>query len=96
MFILILIFYIHSLIRRYFFLSVDSFNELRVRKECPIDCTQHHYLYQVTEARYAHNPPIGLQEKILENQNEKKNRNTSHLLELVRELSTEELQHYIE
>ena len=80
----------------FFSLPVDSFDEFNVRKECPVDCTEHHYLYQVTEAKYAHNPPIGLQEKILENQNKMKKRNTSHLLELVRELSAEELRNYIE
>ncbi|XP_066921369.1 acid-sensing ion channel 2-like isoform X1 [Clytia hemisphaerica] len=74
----------------------DSFSEYKFREGCPVDCVQHYYRYQITDSRFLHNPPTGVEAQVLRNENARKGQNSSHMLELVEELSPEELAHYVE
>lgn len=78
------------------YLLIESFNTYKARGNCPVDCIQRYYKYQITDSRFLHNPPTGVEPKLLRNENRKKRVNSSHLLELAESLSSQELGHYAE
>ena len=68
-----------------------------MRKECPADCEERTYPYELSEARFLHNPPTGLSIKSLENlQDRKELRDEAHLSKLAKRMTSEELDAYIE
>lgn len=75
---------------------IDSFNKYYARFHCPIDCNVVEYQTDITESRFIHNPPIGLEPVIIQRGLQNKNQNSSHILDLYKKLNTEQLDEYIE
>ena len=80
----------------FFSLHIDSFNKYYARFHCPIDCNVVEYQTDITESRFIHNPPIGLEPVIIQRGLQNKNQNSSHILDLYKKLNTEQLDEYIE
>ncbi|XP_065684563.1 acid-sensing ion channel 2 isoform X1 [Hydra vulgaris] len=75
----------------------ESFSEFTMRKECPSDCEERTFSYELSEARYLHNPPIGLSLSRLDKlQLDKSLPSEAHLSKLAKSLTPKELDAYIE
>ena len=79
-----------------FTLSIDSFDKYHARFDCPIDCNIVEYQTDITESRFIHNPPTGLEPVIIQRGLQMKQKNSSHILDLYEKLTTEQLDEYIE
>jgi hypothetical protein len=90
-----LFFYVYSTDIAFLSTFSASFSEYEAREGCPVDCVQHHFHYQITDARFLHSPPIGVEPALIRNENLRKGQNTSHLLQLVESLSSTELADYV-
>ncbi|XP_002170631.3 acid-sensing ion channel 2 [Hydra vulgaris] len=75
----------------------ESFSEFTMRKECPADCEERTYPYELSEARFIHNPPIGLSIQGLANLQHKKHLEEElYLSKLAQSMTSEELDAYVE
>ncbi|XP_057313735.1 acid-sensing ion channel 2-like isoform X2 [Hydractinia symbiolongicarpus] len=74
----------------------DSFNEYKMRSQCPVDCRQISYVTRRSDSKFLHNPPTGIEPILIKKSLEKKELNRSHILELYKKYSNEEFAKYIE
>jgi len=74
----------------------ESFNQYEARLECPIDCQVVEYQTTITDSRFLHNPPTGLEPAIIKQHLAVKKQNKSHILDLHNSMNHRELEHYVE
>ena len=77
------------------FLSLESYDEFSDRIHCPIDCEIVEYKTKVTEARFIHDPPKGIEPILITNDVVERNV-SSHILKLYQNMTRDELDKYIE
>ena len=75
--------------------SLGIFEEQNHLQECPLDCDGISYETKRTETSFLHHPPIGADPILMLIDQEKKNRNNSHLLNLRNTMTSEEFEQYI-
>ena len=76
--------------------TLDSFDKHTARFDCPVDCNVVEYLTEITESRFIHDPPKGLEPAIIKRKLQNKQLTYSHILDLYGRMSSEELDEYIE
>lgn len=74
----------------------ESFDEFSMRQKCPVDCEVVSYTVRLSDSRYLHNPPKGTDEIILTREAAQKKVNETHLLKLLRQMTSKELDQYVE
>ena len=77
-------------------LYLESFNEYEVRQLCPVDCKATSYTVDLSDARYIHNPPTGIEKKLMKEAAAQKKLNSTHVMRLAEKFNSSELDEYIE
>ena len=75
---------------------LDQMSHMDLLPECPIDCKVTTFRARITDSRFLHAPPKGISPLLINAELFRKNKNSSHLLNIYNTLNGTDLDAYIE